>query len=159
MGERGEIAIVFVVVGDGDRVEVRRESKEMRGSPGFWGNSERFEKQKNFPQRKLGVVKCWNNPFASDRCLWNCQCLYQASASWIRILVTSHGAVPRPQPHPIVVKVLQITGFRDCQVVVTGNPNLNINLKTALKHALEKLDCTLYQLYSKFSFLSVGTVV
>ena len=31
---------------------------------------------------------------------------------------------PGPQPHPIVVKVFQITGVRDCQVVVTGNPNL-----------------------------------
>ena len=49
---------------------------------------------------------------------------------------------PGPQPHPIAVKALQITGIRDCHVVVTGNPNLNINLLTALKRALEKLDCT-----------------
>ena len=47
---------------------------------------------------------------------------------------------PGPQPHPFVVKVLQITGIRDCQVVVTGYPNLNINLITALKRALEKVD-------------------
>ena len=138
---------VFVVVGDGDRVvafgKATRRCEEAAVS-GATANALRNRKT-----LLKGSWELYNVGTIPLRVTGVCGtvkvCIKPAPpGSGIR----SHPMMqsPDPQPHPIVVKVLQITGIRDCQVVVTGNPNLNINLITALKRALEKLDCTLYQL-------------
>ena len=136
---------VFVVVGDGDRVEgFRQKTRRWEEAAVSGATVNALKNSKTLLKGSWELYKVGTIPLRPTVVCGTVKVCMKPAPPGSGI--QSHPMVHSPGPkfHPIVVKVPQITGIRDCQVVVTGNPNLNFNPITELKRAVEKLDCTLY---------------